>query len=155
MELDGSKLPSDGLAPLGLGALQRKELRRMDSYEEERAGTRTGVGHVPVERRRQVIGVTRAASQDRVEADNVALKRAHSESIREHIRDLRAKRELEQKQSAEASAGAPSAEAASSAPATAEGPPPPASAEAAASAPDANGGSRKRPRQGQLRSPTA
>jgi len=139
MELDGSKLPSDGLAPIGLGALQRKELRRLDSYEDERANTRTGVGHIPPEKRRQVIGVTRAASQDRMEADNSALKREHAESIREHIRDIRAQRELERVQASatgedgeETSAIRPAAAAAAGAQSR------PASSEAPAS--------RKRPR---------
>ena len=93
VELDGSKLPSDGLAPIGLGELQHTELRRLDSYEAERAATRAGVGHVPVEERRQVIGVTRAASTERVETDNTTLKREHAESIQEHIRDIRAQRQ--------------------------------------------------------------
>lgn len=80
----------DGLAPIGLGALQRKEVRRLDSYELERSPKRQGVGIVPPEERRQAIGVKRAASVERVENDNAELKRAHVQSVREHIRELRA-----------------------------------------------------------------
>ena len=105
VELDGSKLPSDGLAPIGLGELQHTELRRLESYEHERAVTRAGVGHVPVEKRRQVIGLTRVESTERVEKDNTALKLQHARSFHEHIRDIRAQREAELRQAKE-SAGA-------------------------------------------------
>ena len=81
---------SDGLAPIGLGALRSKEIRRLDSYEDDRSEARQGVGIVPPEERRQVIGIKRAASVERVENDNAELKRAHMQSVREHILELRA-----------------------------------------------------------------
>ena len=65
-------------------------MRRLDSYELERSPKRQGVGIVPPEERRQAIGVKRAASVERVESDNAELKRAHVQSVREHIRELRA-----------------------------------------------------------------
>ena len=36
VHLDDSKLPSDGLAPLGLGELQRREHLQVDSFERQR-----------------------------------------------------------------------------------------------------------------------
>ena len=51
---------------------------------------RQGVGIWAPEERRQAIGVKRAASVERVENDNAELKRAHVESVREHILELRA-----------------------------------------------------------------
>lgn len=93
VSLDESKLPSDGLAPMGLGALQRRELRRLESYEADRAMSRRGVGVVPPERRREVVGMKRGDLQ-RVEEDNARLKRAHAESLRDHILELRAARDV-------------------------------------------------------------
>jgi hypothetical protein len=78
------------LAPIGLGALKSKEVRRLDSYDSERSEMRQGVGIWAPEERRQAIGVKRAASVERVENDNAELKRAHVESVREHILELRA-----------------------------------------------------------------
>ena len=38
--LDGSKVPRDGRAPMGLGTLESVDLRRMDSYDHERLASR-------------------------------------------------------------------------------------------------------------------
>jgi hypothetical protein len=38
--LDGSKVPRDGRAPMGLGILESVDLRRMDSYDHERLASR-------------------------------------------------------------------------------------------------------------------
>ena len=38
--LDGSKVPSDGRAPMGLGPLESLDIRRMDSYDHERLAAR-------------------------------------------------------------------------------------------------------------------
>ena len=51
---------------------------------------RQGVGIVPPEERRQAIGMKRSASCERIEHDNAVLKRAHMQSVREHILELRA-----------------------------------------------------------------
>ena len=87
--LDDSKLPSDGLAPVGLGVLKGRELRRLDSYEGERQESRRGVSIIPPEDRREVVGVKRRASLERIERDNAKLRMAHVQSIRDHISELR------------------------------------------------------------------
>ena len=78
---------------------------------------------MPPEERRKTIGVKRAASVERVENDNAELKRAHVQSVREHIQELR------QQQMAAAIASADAAQAVSTEP------PPPAAAAAAPAAP--------------------
>lgn len=89
--LDDSKLPSDGLAPLGLGQLQRRENERLETYESRRAGARQGVGHIPAdERRASLAGLKRESSLERIERENAELKRAHAQSLREHIAQLTA-----------------------------------------------------------------
>ena len=93
LELDDSKLPSDGLAPIGLGALRRKEVVPVHLYDQERLEAReTGVGHVPPEQRRQAIGVKRALSVERVESDNAEIRRVNTQSMRVAILELRATR---------------------------------------------------------------
>jgi len=58
-------------------------------YDEERTKARQGVAIVPPEERRQAIGMKRSASVERIENDNAVLKRAHMQSVREHILELR------------------------------------------------------------------
>ena len=54
--LDGSKLPSDGLAPIGLGMLVHAEAHALDVFEAERETTRRGfVPIIPPELRRWTI----------------------------------------------------------------------------------------------------
>ena len=45
---------------------------------------------MPPEERREAIGMKRSASVERIENDNAVLKRAHVQSVREHILELRA-----------------------------------------------------------------
>lgn len=93
ISLDDSKLPSDGLAPIGLGALRRKEVVPVHLYDQEREGAReVGVNLVPPEERREAIGVKRALSVERVESDNAEIRRVNTMSIREAILELRAAR---------------------------------------------------------------
>lgn len=93
ISLDDSKLPSDGLAPIGLGALRRKEVVPVYLYDQERSQAREGgVGVVPPEERRQAIGVKRALSVERVESDNAEIRRVNTQSMREAILELRAAR---------------------------------------------------------------
>ena len=93
ISLDDSKLPSDGLAPIGLGALRRKEVVPVHLYDQEREGAREeGVSLVPPEERREAIGVKRALSIERVESDNAEIRRVNTMSIREAILELRAAR---------------------------------------------------------------
>ena len=93
ISLDDSKLPSDGLAPIGLGALRRKEVVPVHLYDQEREGAReVGVSLVPPEERREAIGVKRALSIERVESDNAEIRRVNTMSIREAILELRAAR---------------------------------------------------------------
>ena len=93
LSLDDSKLPSDGLAPIGLGALRRKEVVPVHLYDQEREEAReSGVGLVPPEERRQAIGVKRALSVERVETDNAEIRRVNTMSMREAILELRAAR---------------------------------------------------------------
>ena len=85
-------------------------MRRLDSYELERSPKRQGVGIVPPEERRQAIGVNRAASVERVESDNAELKRAHVQSVREHIRELRAAQSGQSPEVTTVGRGAPEAQ---------------------------------------------
>lgn len=90
ISLDDSKLPSDGLAPVGLGELQGREMRRLDSYEEERATARRGVGIIPPEHRREALGLRhRRDSLDRIEEANAQLRHAQMQSLREHLTEMR------------------------------------------------------------------
>ena len=52
--LDGSKLPSDGLAPLGLGSLIGETLCSVEEHEARRAGGL--VRHVSTDERRDAVG---------------------------------------------------------------------------------------------------
>ena len=55
--LDDSKLPHDGLSPLGLGELQSADEFMLEEYELARASTRRGVRHVDdFERRGLLVG---------------------------------------------------------------------------------------------------
>ena len=54
--LDGSKLPSDGCAPLGLGAPVGELIRSVDEHETQRAAGSPGVRLVSTERRREAMG---------------------------------------------------------------------------------------------------
>ena len=93
ISLDDSKLPSDGLAPIGLGALRRKEVVPVHLYDQEREEAREeGVNLVPPEERRESIGVKRALSIERVESDNAEIRRVNTMSMREAILELRAAR---------------------------------------------------------------
>ena len=93
ISLDDSKLPSDGLAPIGLGALRRKEVVPVHLYDQEREEAREeGVNVVPPEERRECIGVKRALSIERVESDNAQIRRVNCMSMREAILELRAAR---------------------------------------------------------------
>ena len=93
ISLDDSKLPSDGLAPIGLGALRRKEVVPVYLYDQEREEAREeGVSLVPPEERREAIGVKRALSIERVESDNTEIRRVNTMSMREAILELRAAR---------------------------------------------------------------
>jgi hypothetical protein len=94
ISLDDSKLPSDGLAPIGLGALKRKEVVPVHLYDQEREEAREeGVHLVPPEERRESIGVKRRRlSIERVESDNAEIRRVNTISMREAILELRAAR---------------------------------------------------------------
>jgi hypothetical protein len=54
--LDGSKLPSDGCAPLGLGAPVGELTRSVDEHETQRAAGSPGVRLVSTEDRREAVG---------------------------------------------------------------------------------------------------
>ena len=54
--LDGSKLPSDGCAPLGLGAPVGELIRSVDEHETQRAAGSPGVRLVSTEDRREAVG---------------------------------------------------------------------------------------------------
>ena len=54
--LDGSKLPSDGCAPLGLGAPVDTLTRSVDEHETQRAAGSPGVRLVSTEDRREAVG---------------------------------------------------------------------------------------------------
>lgn len=82
---DDSKLPSDGLAPVGLGDLELEEHAQIDEFEGQREPLRRGVGIIPPEDRRQRVGLKRQNSWERIEEDNARLKQAQAESVREHI----------------------------------------------------------------------
>ena len=95
LSLDDSKLPSDGLAPVGLGPLQRSEVRRLNSYEADRERCRQGVGLIPPDRRREAIigssssGIKRKDNLERIERTNRELKRSQQDSILDHLNALR------------------------------------------------------------------
>ena len=95
LSLDDSKLPSDGLAPVGLGPLQRSEVRRLNSYEADRERCRQGVGLIPPDRRREAIigssssGIKRTDKLERIERTNRELKRSQQDSILDHLNALR------------------------------------------------------------------
>eukprot|EP00316_Scyphosphaera_apsteinii_P022278 CAMPEP_0119315926 /NCGR_PEP_ID=MMETSP1333-20130426/37773_1 /TAXON_ID=418940 /ORGANISM="Scyphosphaera apsteinii, Strain RCC1455" /LENGTH=161 /DNA_ID=CAMNT_0007321429 /DNA_START=20 /DNA_END=502 /DNA_ORIENTATION=+ len=73
-QLDGSKLPTDGRVPLGLGVLQSHALRHVESYEPERASRRTGVRRIPVnERQEAAAAFNRTESIEAVEAEIAAI----------------------------------------------------------------------------------
>ena len=54
--LDGSKLPSDGCAPLGLGAPVGELIRSVEEHETQRAAGSPGVRLVSTEDRREAVG---------------------------------------------------------------------------------------------------
>jgi len=57
-QIDDSKLPSDGLAPLGLGELLGREHLELERYEARRRGSqRRGVGIIPPDERRASLSV--------------------------------------------------------------------------------------------------
>lgn len=86
VELDDSKLPSDGAAPLGLGQLISTEHMSIDSYEERRVSQRRGTHMIPAEERRAALSAAACSSLlERVERENCALKHAMKDSLREHI----------------------------------------------------------------------
>jgi hypothetical protein len=64
--LDGSKLPSDGLAPIGLGVLESRHVCKVDAYEAQRCLERHGdvVVIPPEERRRQIADALVSVGQD-------------------------------------------------------------------------------------------
>jgi hypothetical protein len=77
MILDGSKLPSDGLAPLGLGDLVGETVRSVEEHEAQRSsdGSSAGVRHVSTEQRRDAVGHDASAL--------LALERANREIIQQ------------------------------------------------------------------------
>jgi len=88
-QLDESKLPSDGAAPLGLGQLLSTEEVLIDSYEEHKGSQCRGATIVPVEERHATLSATSCfAMLERVERENCALKRALNESLREHVHSI-------------------------------------------------------------------
>mmetsp|Transcript_9640 Transcript_9640/g.21140 ORF Transcript_9640/g.21140 Transcript_9640/m.21140 type:complete len:457 (-) Transcript_9640:642-2012(-) len=88
--LDNSKLPSDGLAPLGLGQLDHKEWLYIDQYESMRKDARErGVGVIPVdERRASIAHLSSSDAMERIERENTELRRAQVQSVREHVLHL-------------------------------------------------------------------
>jgi hypothetical protein len=79
MTLDSSKLPSDGLAPLGLGLAidEAREHTTVDIFEQR---LRTGVHPIPASMRRQLAAAGDASNAshptgelERIEAENVSL----------------------------------------------------------------------------------
>lgn len=92
-QLDGSKLPSDGRAPIGLGKLAGVELRHVISYEEERQQARKApsqgrnvyphpVRAIPSEERlKQVALLHSVESISAVEDEILTIKRQRLESV--------------------------------------------------------------------------
>ncbi|EOD31290.1 hypothetical protein EMIHUDRAFT_112905 [Emiliania huxleyi CCMP1516] len=76
VHLDDSKLPSDGLAPLGLGELQRREHLQVDSFERQRCGQRCDGGAmvIPPAERASLAGMKRQASLEAIEKVNKQLR---------------------------------------------------------------------------------
>eukprot|EP00327_Prymnesium_parvum_P039108 CAMPEP_0195620024 /NCGR_PEP_ID=MMETSP0815-20121206/14926_1 /TAXON_ID=97485 /ORGANISM="Prymnesium parvum, Strain Texoma1" /LENGTH=285 /DNA_ID=CAMNT_0040760661 /DNA_START=404 /DNA_END=1262 /DNA_ORIENTATION=+ len=117
--LDGSKLPSDGIAPVGVGAyprslpppapfplhsppkvdrftlmqlgrLQSKVVQCLDSFEKSRGSLRKGVEIIPPEVRRQALGICRRESVELIELENANLRRAQLSSMKDHIMAIQA-----------------------------------------------------------------
>ncbi|EOD40998.1 hypothetical protein EMIHUDRAFT_108187 [Emiliania huxleyi CCMP1516] len=87
VHLDDSKLPSDGLAPLGLGELQRREHLQVDSFERQRCGQRCDGGAmvIPPAERASLAGMKRQASLEAIEKVNEQLRLERASSVREFI----------------------------------------------------------------------
>jgi len=92
VRLDDSKLPSDGLAPIGLGKLQEREQWEIDRYErqrEEGADRRRGVGIIPPDDRlASLMLLPRSASMEalaQIEASNAQVRAERAVSLREYI----------------------------------------------------------------------
>jgi hypothetical protein len=66
--LDRCKLPSDGVAPLGLGALISSEMLAIDAYESERFGRRRHAAALHVESEARVRRLVGAVSVEEFEA---------------------------------------------------------------------------------------
>jgi len=88
--LDGSKLPSDGIAPVGLGRLQSKVVQCLDCFEKSRGSLRKGVEIIPPEVRRQALGICRRESVELIELENANLRRAQLSSMKDHIMAIQA-----------------------------------------------------------------
>ena len=72
--LDGSKLPSDGAAPLGLGGLVSETDESFAAYEARRERQRSGVSAIPAAKRRALLAdVAQPAELAAMERENCAL----------------------------------------------------------------------------------
>merc|ERR1712087_730689 len=89
VQLDESKLPSDGAAPLGLGTLQSREDLPIDQYELQKGSPcRDAAVIPPAERHAALLATECLASLERVERANCALKREMNDSLREHVQSV-------------------------------------------------------------------
>mmetsp|Transcript_44096 Transcript_44096/g.92093 ORF Transcript_44096/g.92093 Transcript_44096/m.92093 type:complete len:251 (-) Transcript_44096:23-775(-) len=71
--LDGSKMPSDGAAPLGLGKAMGVTTESVDAFDVRRNADRKGVSHVSAEERREMLADIDSAELAQVEAENGAI----------------------------------------------------------------------------------
>merc|ERR1712227_931399 len=75
--LDGSKVPLDGRAPLGIGEMWESRRRRVISYDCERVSQRSGVQHVAVDDRMSTLACSSAPEvieETEAELKPIALK---------------------------------------------------------------------------------